>query len=203
MAAPRRSTRQEAKDASREALLRAGLELFAAHGLDAPSLDAICARAGYTRGAFYVHFGDREAFLEAVLGRVLEGYTAAIVSTGDPGDLRATILRFTDLLTAADDGGDPLSPAGSAVHLRILLEGCRRSEAVRARFQAGVELATTALEGVIRTGQAAGTVRSDLDAGASARLLVTLVLGFLAVRETGVPFDAEGGMRVVMSVVGA
>lgn len=199
--APGPSTRKDAKDASREALLRAGLELFAAQGLDSPSLDAICKRAGYTRGAFYVHFADREVFLEAVLVRVLEGYTASIVSTGNPTDLQATIHRFSSLLTSTDDAVDPLTPGGAASHLRILLEGCRRSPAVRARFEAGVELSARALAELIRNGQTAGTVRSDLDPDAAAGLLVTLVLGFLAVRETGVPFDGAGGLQVVMSIL--
>lgn len=189
----RRGARERAKEASREALLRAGLELFAAEGLDAPSLDTICARAGYTRGAFYVHFRDREDFLEAVLGRVLEGYVATIVRTGSPGDLAATVERFHAAL--ADDGrGDPLSPAGGALHLRLLLDGCRRSEAVRTRFVAGFELAAAALEAVVEDGQGAGAVRADLSPRATARLLVTLVLGLLAVRQTGVAYDEAAGV---------
>lgn len=189
----RRGARERAKEASREALLRAGLELFAAEGLDAPSLDAVCARAGYTRGAFYVHFRDREDFLEAVLGRVLEGYVATIVRTGSPGDLAATVQRFLEAF-AEDAQADPLSPAGGALHLRLLLDGCRRSEAVRARFVSGFELAAAALEGVIEGGQGAGAVRADLSPPATARLLVTLVLGLLAVRQTGVPYDGAAGV---------
>ena len=55
------------KRETRAALLDAGLAEFAAHGLDTPSLDAICARAGFTRGAFYVHFKDREDFVVAII----------------------------------------------------------------------------------------------------------------------------------------
>ena len=51
---------QAAKQETREALLQAAMAEFAEKGLDLPSLDAICARAGFTRGAFYVHFRDRE-----------------------------------------------------------------------------------------------------------------------------------------------
>ena len=58
MAEPTRR-RRETKQETREALISAALAEFAEHGFDAPSLDAICARAGYTRGAFYVHFRDR------------------------------------------------------------------------------------------------------------------------------------------------
>ena len=46
------------------------MALFAKHGLDGPSLDDICAHAGFTRGAFYVHFEDRDDFLVAVMDRV-------------------------------------------------------------------------------------------------------------------------------------
>src|SRR5262245_37416602 len=53
---PPPTTREFGKQETREALLRAGMEMFAEQGLDAPSLDALCARAGFTRGAFYVHF---------------------------------------------------------------------------------------------------------------------------------------------------
>ncbi len=52
-------SRDETKQRTRDALIQAGLELFTEQGLDVPSLDAICDRAGFTRGAFYVHFADR------------------------------------------------------------------------------------------------------------------------------------------------
>ncbi|MBM4360960.1 MAG: TetR family transcriptional regulator, partial [Deltaproteobacteria bacterium] len=57
---PRRGkSRAEASQETRDALIEAGMAAFASEGLDAPSLDSICERAGYTRGAFYVHFKDR------------------------------------------------------------------------------------------------------------------------------------------------
>ena len=62
---PRKSTRQ--------ALLAGRAAELIEHGLDAPSLDAICARAGFTRGAFYVHFKDRDDFLVAVTDWALSG----------------------------------------------------------------------------------------------------------------------------------
>jgi AcrR family transcriptional regulator len=51
--------RRRDKQGSREALVRAAEDLFIAHGFDEPSLSAICERAGYTRGVFYVHFKTR------------------------------------------------------------------------------------------------------------------------------------------------
>src|SRR5262245_54025434 len=72
--ASQRSAREQAKAETREALIMAAFEEFGAHGLEAPSLDAICARAGYTRGAFYVHFKDRDELIAAVMERVLKRF---------------------------------------------------------------------------------------------------------------------------------
>jgi TetR/AcrR family transcriptional regulator, transcriptional repressor for nem operon len=70
--------RGESKQKTRAALLRAALELFAEQGLDLPSLDAICDRAGFTRGAFYVHFRDRDDLLVAAMDKVGEAFLASV-----------------------------------------------------------------------------------------------------------------------------
>ncbi|MGH7328029.1 MAG: TetR family transcriptional regulator, partial [Polyangiaceae bacterium] len=66
-------TRDATKIETRDALIAAGAMEFAEKGVDGPSLDGICARAGFTRGAFYVHFRDRDDLLVAVVDRVLVG----------------------------------------------------------------------------------------------------------------------------------
>ncbi|HKA30465.1 MAG TPA: TetR/AcrR family transcriptional regulator, partial [Candidatus Binatia bacterium] len=78
----RPGARELAKQETRDALIAAGLEAFAEHGLDVPSLDAICSRAGFTRGAFYVHFKDRDDFVVAVMEHVLGGFLDAVIATG-------------------------------------------------------------------------------------------------------------------------
>ena len=50
---------------TRAALLTAALAAFAEHGFQATTIERICARAGYTRGAFYSNFTSKdELFLE-------------------------------------------------------------------------------------------------------------------------------------------
>ena len=95
-----RRSRAESKEFTRQALLKAGLLELIEHGLDTPSLDAICARAGYTRGAFYVHFKDRDDFLVAVTDWAL----SSIARRAGRGreretDLESAIGRFVALLT--------------------------------------------------------------------------------------------------------
>src|SRR5262245_31791802 len=90
------SARAGGKRETREALILAGIAELAEKGLDEPSLDAICARAGFTRGAFYVHFEDRDDFIAAVMERVLGGLLDAIIATGSrEHDLAQTVTRFT------------------------------------------------------------------------------------------------------------
>lgn len=188
------TTRAEAKQQTREALLIAGMELFRDQGLDGPSLDAICERAGKTRGAFYVHFADREAFQVAVLERILLAYVAIIVTSADPaGDLERTVRAFTDAVTHITSGTADASPIGvlGADQLRLLLQGVHRSAQVRERFQALVQGAVAQLAGVVAAAQAGGAVRDDVPPDALARLLVSQVFGMLALVEMGVPTPAE------------
>src|SRR5437762_4284682 len=109
-------TRKEAMVQTRNALIEAGMAAFAAEGLDA-SLDEICARAGYTRGAFYVHFADRDDFLVAVMDRVGTAYLDAVIVSGARGagdDLAVTIGRF---LASVASGAYPLTgPRGVRPH---------------------------------------------------------------------------------------
>jgi len=70
-------SRQAAKQASKQALVQSARELFPAKGLDV-SLDDICAHAGYTRGAFYVHFKNRDELILEVMSRVGEEWLDSI-----------------------------------------------------------------------------------------------------------------------------
>lgn len=196
------TTRAEAKARTREALLQAGLELFSEAGFDAPSLDAICERAGYTRGAFYVHFADRDAFAAAVIERILVAYLETIVQTADGADdLTLTIERFVDaFLTVREGEGTPYLAVGTT-HLQLLLEGCRRSDAVRQTFVAVVQGAMTRLAQISEQGQRVGTVRADVDAAAVAPMLVALVLGVLALEQTGVPHDLAATRDAVIRML--
>ncbi len=59
---PRR-TRAEQQAATRRRLLDAAQEVFAEHGFDGASIDEICTRAGFSRGAFYSNFSDKADLL--------------------------------------------------------------------------------------------------------------------------------------------
>ncbi|XPP26895.1 MAG: TetR/AcrR family transcriptional regulator [Leucobacter sp.] len=57
------------RQATRERLLDAATEVFAELGLQGASVEAICARAGFTRGAFYSNFESKEELFRELLER--------------------------------------------------------------------------------------------------------------------------------------
>jgi AcrR family transcriptional regulator len=67
-----RWTPERRRERTREALLDAAAVVFAKRGFDGASLDEIAATAGYTRGAIYKHFADKEELLHEVCVRLNE-----------------------------------------------------------------------------------------------------------------------------------
>ncbi len=69
MRARKRLTRQESKEATRLRLIEAAERLFVRNGYDDTSVDEISETAGYSRGAFYSNFDDKEQLFLAVIDR--------------------------------------------------------------------------------------------------------------------------------------
>jgi AcrR family transcriptional regulator len=209
MAAPP-SDRPVGKRETREALIQAGIAELAEKGLLEPSLDAICARAGFTRGAFYVHFEDREDFIASVMERVLGGFLDSIIATGShEHDLAQTVTRFTDDVARwkrGDEGallGLPLPGAGRAIQFHRLIEACTRSPRIRERWAALVREAILRVAKAAGEGQIAESLRSDIEAEQIGTLLVSLALGAVVALESGVPFDPARARDAVLALLRA
>lgn len=182
-------SRDAAKQETREALLRAAVAEFAERGLDAPSLDAICARAGFTRGAFYVHFRDREELVAAVMERVLGSFLDAVVARGEGDrDLETTVTRFAASIAfetgqaAAPAPGDEDGRLPAGVPFHQVLAACRRAPGIRARFVSVLE------EAIRRVARAAEGEVAD-DPHDVAALLVLTALGVRVALDLELPLD--------------
>jgi len=170
---PRRpATREETKQQTRAALIDAGIVLFASQGLDV-SLDAICDEAGFTRGAFYVHFADRDAFLEVVMERLGAQF------------LEGTAARFFRAVAANEY---PLMREGG-VRPHQLLDACARSPAIRKRYVALAEESVLRLTKIVRADQRAGKVRDDMDARSIATILLAAIIGVQTMNDLRMPVD--------------
>jgi AcrR family transcriptional regulator len=68
---PRRVTKRRAE--TRQRLLDAAMEVFADEGFGRASVEGVCARAGYTRGAFYSNFVSLDEMFLAMWEQRTEG----------------------------------------------------------------------------------------------------------------------------------
>ncbi len=57
------------RERTRERLLDAAYGLFAEHGINGTSIEAVCEAAGFTRGAFYSNFDTKESLFLALTER--------------------------------------------------------------------------------------------------------------------------------------
>jgi AcrR family transcriptional regulator len=92
------------REATRQKLLDAAAEVFAELGLDAASVEAICERAGFTRGAFYSNFETKDelmlALTERFAGEKIEAVAervAELQSRGETLEAGALVRQLLDV----------------------------------------------------------------------------------------------------------
>lgn len=101
-----RDRRGESKAETRARLLLAAREVFVDSGYRGATLDAIAARAGFTKGALYWHFPNKQALFFALVADSIEANFACIEAIldkhgDDPDVLRAAVGAYVD---AIDEG---------------------------------------------------------------------------------------------------
>lgn len=186
------ASREVAKKETRDALVAAATLELAENGLETASLDAICARAGYTRGAFYVHFRDRDELVVAVVERLLTGmFDSVIASTEGADDLENTVARYVARM--AHDAREVIGRYKWRYH--HTLAACARSPVLSKRYASLQREAMARVAAAARTGQRAGTVRRDVPAETLGEILVILTLGVGVMLDLGIPFDLAAGAQ--------
>lgn len=189
---PVRRTAEEAAE-TREALLAAGLRVFAARGYTAATLAEVAAEAGVTRGAVYHHFSDKaDLYLTAVgerWSRVVDGVWTHLVAEGPPRErVRRFVAAFYTALT------------GDRAFRELLAVTIGNTEKVP-ELERGLQTKRAALHGWIdqltelftRAGQA-----GDLRDGLSPRTAATAVV----VNLTGVVVAWSLGLEEAVDVAG-
>jgi len=98
------SRREEYSEATRQALLVAAREIFVQQGYQGTGIEAISRAARVTRGAFYHHFADKKALLEALVIDIQGSAASTVVgrarSKADPWQrLRIGAAAFLEVCT--------------------------------------------------------------------------------------------------------
>jgi AcrR family transcriptional regulator len=125
-------TPERRRQLTREALVASGRDVFAERGFHAASLEEIAEAAGFTRGAVYSNFDNKEELFFAVLDRHVELQLAAFdaffeASGGPVAAADEDVARVWRQLAAGSD------PQWVALSLEFRLYALRNPE-VRDRF---------------------------------------------------------------------
>lgn len=184
-----RTTRQQT-EATRQAILRAALALFASRGADGVGLEDIAFEAGVTRGAVYHHFGSRQGMFAAVHGRVQADVAAAI---------DAATAGLTDAWESLERGCRAFLEAAVAPEVRQILlvdapvmlgwDVWRGADAVNSGRMLGDVLLELADRGVIAVGSVDAT-----------RALLSGAMNEAALRAAALP-DPQRGVEEAWAVL--
>ncbi len=164
------------REETRRRLLDAAAEVFAEVGMDAASVEVICDRAGFTRGAFYSNFASKDELFFALVGLVAQERVRSVAD-------RVAALEADGALDMT--GGNVVEVVsrvleiGPEDRLGVLLFNEIRIHALRAPELAAayLEQDTAILDSVARLVDdivAGKDIRFRLEPRAVARLLMTV-----------------------------
>jgi AcrR family transcriptional regulator len=159
------------REATRARLLEAAAQVFAETGLDAASVEAVCERAGFTRGAFYSNFESKDELFLELCSATARAQIAAVrerVTRVEAGDARAEASEVVAQVLEVV-GQDRL---GVLLLAEIRLRALRMPALATAYLAQDAEFTAAVAQIVSDIARAQG-LRLRVDAEVAARLLLT------------------------------
>lgn len=165
--------RRRSREETRGRLLEAALGVFARNGFERATVDEIVREAGFSKGAFYVHFESKEDLFWEILRERIETQQQALRASIQPGlDVGETERRILNTLFDARQN-DPLGPA---VYYEFVAHAMRK-EKVRERLAEFYASWHAFVTETLRLGREAGMVRDDVDLKLQASALMATFEG--------------------------
>lgn len=174
----RKNKLQLKREATYANLIRAGFEVLCEQGYSSTSLADIVKRAGYTKGAFYVHFESKEQFfLHLVEVQAARWESPAGALAGLPeADLTlegAVAMGAEALVAYVSD-----LPEWTLVYQDFLIQA-RQNEAIRAKFHEFYERWIQEASKFIAFLHHKELVRADLDTVKTAKAMFAFLDGHI------------------------
>ncbi|WP_179409054.1 TetR/AcrR family transcriptional regulator [Microbacterium esteraromaticum] len=175
------TTPTRSRENTRARLFEAAGQVFAEVGLEGATVEAVCERAGFTRGAFYSNFESKDELFLMLAGTVAAGRLTAVreqvtamAADGALEDCTAAGL----VQRVMDAGGDDRLSIMLMSEIRIR---AMRDPAFGAAYLAQEHEVETSIADIIREIVDSGTIALRLDPLLAARVLMIVWEG-MAVR---------------------
>ena len=171
-APPAPLTPERRREQTRQHLMEAAAAVFAARGYHGASLDEVAAAAGFTKGAVYSNFENKDALFVAVLEERMRTNIAAVERVLDdtqPAD--AHVGEILDILTVTED-----DPSWAVLYLEFVLYAVR-NPAARELLVAELRRTRDAVERITAQQQERAGVRTDIPPRTIATIALALFAG--------------------------
>ena len=145
-------------------ILRTALDILKERGPLAVNIESVSAEAGIAKTTIYRRYDDRDALLKAAIN-------SAKIEVDIPSDL-STYDTFRWLLHEASELADNVVGRGTAAAMLIIED----PESI-ALLREMIKVRASRLSALVRSRVDAGDLRSDLDLGLVATILLGAVLG--------------------------
>lgn len=192
-----RSTQADRRARSRTALLESAARGLSRHGYGYLKLEEVASDAGYTRGALYHQFKDKDDLVLAVLAWVDETWREEVgrrvAREADPVAELVTMARVHAVFCRRD-------VARMRVALRVEFSG--RDHPVGREVERISETLVKRCVRLINAGRRAGSIPPGPPAGAVALALVGALEGAVIALAGEAPHDEVLAARVVAGVLG-
>jgi AcrR family transcriptional regulator len=166
-----RLTRAESQARTRARLLDVARTLFLRHGYVATSLDQVADEAGFSRGAVYSNFRNKDELCQAVLDGIRIERAREIVEIVQAGSVVERLRRFD--VWAEEVVGDP---GWTRLELEFGVQAST-DDAVRANLAGSIDQLTRIIAGGVAMFDNAGAIEPRMPADQVAVALLSLGVG--------------------------
>jgi AcrR family transcriptional regulator len=164
--------KRRSREETRQRLLDAAIKVFALNGYERATVDEIVREAGFSKGAFYVHFESKEDLFWEMLQERIDAQQELFRQAMDENESVAeNERRILEAMFTMSKG-----PIGPAILLEFTAHGMR-NEKVRERLSAMYERWHAFAVETIEQGRASGKVRADVDPSLLASVLIAIFEG--------------------------
>jgi AcrR family transcriptional regulator len=189
---------QQYRDARRREILEAAGRCFAEKGFHSTSMQDFFDASGLTAGLVYRYFRSKDELVATLAGEALgllhASVEEAIVAAEPPGteEVLARLLRTIDELDARERlARVAVQVWGEALH----------NPAVAPIAAQGIARLQAALEQLVRAAQAAGQLDRRLDPVYAARVLFSILPGFIIQRALDPALDRAGYEQAARALI--
>ncbi len=191
-------TAERRRQQTREYLLQAAAQVFAERGFYAATLDEVAAAAGFTKGAVYSNFKNKEdlflALLEDAYAREMTALRATIESSDIPPEAR--IGDFVSLIGGELDRVPNMGALYLEFHLYAL-----RNPAARARMNELEQEDIRAIAEILEVEREQRGIEVEEPAERTARIIVALFRGINMMRTANPEVAGEELLEAAIAFV--